>query len=385
MQPDPIYLDYNATTPVDDRVLEKMIPFFGKKFGNASSHTHAWGWTAAQAVKSAREDTAELIGSEPGEIIFTSGATESLNLGILGVAQAYHTKGKHFITVSTEHKAVLDTHEALEKSGHEVTVLPVDENGLLDLNMLANAIRKDTVLVSVMMANNETGVIHPMREISDIVHSKDSLLLSDTTQAIGKIPVNVHETGIDLLSISAHKIYGPKGAGALYVRRKSPRVTLLPRVFGGGHEKGLRSGTLNVPGIVGLGEACRVALEDLPEDANRIAVLRDLLEKKLTGLSGVHVNATAGDRLPNTSYMTFDHLRAQELIRKLPYLGLATGSACTSAKPEPSHVAVSMGMRPDQALSSVRISLGRPTTEAEINTAAQALFDIYSEILTKQI
>lgn len=376
-----IYLDYNATTPVDPRVLEVMLPYFSERFGNAASKTHAFGWTAAQAVDDARAQVAALIGAEAGEIIFTSGATESINLAIKGVAAAYRMKGKHIITVATEHKAVLDTCAALEQNDAEITVLPVDRNGIVDTDALKKALRPDTILVCVMLANNETGVIQPMREIAELVHANGSILFSDTTQAAGKMRLDVNEYGIDLCCLSAHKMYGPKGVGALYVRRKNPRVALLPQMHGGGHEKGWRSGTLNVPGIVGLGKAAAITAEEWWSDAQRISILRTKLEQQIQDHCGnVFINGSIRDRLPNTSSLSIEGIKADRLIAKLPELAFSTGSACTSAIPGPSHVLRAMGISDELAYGSIRLSLGRFTTEEEMQQASKAFCTIIPQL-----
>lgn len=371
-----IYLDYNSTTPVDKRVLENMIPFFTDKFGNAASKTHSYGWLAEEAVKNARKQVSDFLNCGESEIVFTSGATEAINLGIKGVAEAYSSKGKHIITVSSEHKAVLDTCKHLEKQGFEITLLPVNKDGTIDLIKLDSSIRPDTILVCVMLANNETGVIQPIKEIADIAHKKGTLLFTDATQACGKIRTDVNELNADLLCLSAHKIYGPKGIGALYIRRKNPRVTLIGQIDGGGHEKNLRSGTLNVPGIVGLGKACELAGESYWEDSSRLSYLRTVLEQRLTENGKVFINGSIKNRLPNTSNLCFKGLKAEKLLLLMPEIALATGSACTSALPEPSHVLLSMGLSNDDAFSSIRFSLGRFTTEDEINYVVNKIIGI---------
>jgi cysteine desulfurase len=369
----PVYLDHNATTPVDPAVLSEMMPYFSQQFGNAASRTHAFGWIAADAVDKARSQAASLIGAEEQEIIFTSGATESINLSIKGVFESYSNKGKHLITVSTEHHAILDTCLSLKKKGAEVTILPVDREGRLDLSALEKAIRPDTILVCVMHANNETGVIHPVEDIARIVHQKGSLFFCDATQAAGKIPVQVSDYPVAMLAWSAHKIYGPKGTGALYVRRKKPRVTLLAQMEGGGHERGLRSGTLNVPGIVGFGKACEVAKEQLWEYGSAVSALRTQLEQGLCDLGGVYVNGNIRDRLANTTNLSFQGIRASELIKALPTIAISTGSACTSAIPEPSHVLKAMQADEAQAMGSVRFSLGKDNTKEEIEYTIEAV------------
>lgn len=371
-----VYLDYNATTPVDKEVLEEMLPYFSIEFGNAASRTHSYGWRAAEAVDKSRKQVAGFLNTSESEIVFTSGATEAINLAIKGVAEAYASKGNHIITIASEHKAVLDTCKHLEKQGKEITVLPVINDGAIDLSVLRAAIRPDTILVCVMLANNETGIIHPISEIATIVHEKNSLLFTDATQAAGKIRVDVQELNADLLCISAHKFYGPKGIGALFVRRKNPRVTLISQMDGGGHERGWRSGTLNVPGIVGLGKACDVAIAKLWDDSQRISLLRSKLEQVLTENNRASVNGNTRSRLPNTTNLCFHGLKADGLIRKLPTVALATGSACSSALPEPSHVLMAMGLSEEEAYSSVRFSLGRFTTVDEIDYVGSLLNDI---------
>lgn len=365
----PIYLDYNATTPVDDRVLDAMLPYFSRRFGNSASRTHAYGWEADEAVKLARKSVAGLLGCEPGELVFTSGATESINLGIKGAAAAYQSKGRHFITCTTEHRAVLDVFEHLERDGAEVTRLPVQPDGRLDPELLRSVLRNDTVLVAIMLANNETGVLQPIRELAELTHERGALFFCDTTQAIGKLQVAVNELGIDLCTVSAHKCYGPKGVGALFVRRKNPRVTLVPQLDGGGHEHGLRSGTLNVPGIVGLGAAAELVVRELWDDNQRISLLRSRLEQELITRCGAKVNGNTRHRLSNTTNLCFPGLRASELISACPQLAISTGSACSSALPEPSHVLRAMGLSEADAYASIRISLGRMTTEEEVRRA----------------
>jgi cysteine desulfurase len=368
-----IYLDHNSTTPVDARVLEAMLPYFSEKFGNAASRTHAFGWTAAQAVDDARAQVAELLNAEAQEIIFTSGATESINLALKGVFSAYRSKGAHIITAQTEHKAVIDTCLFLETLGAEITFLPVDREGNIDPADLAKTIRPDTILVAIMLANNETGTIQPVEKLSEITHANHSIFFCDATQAFGKMKVDVQETDIDLCCISAHKIYGPKGAGALFVRRKDPRVSLLAQMHGGGHERGLRSGTLNVPGIVGLGKAAELAAMEWWDNAGKMSVLRSKFEWKLTEMENVFVNGNIRSRLPNTCNLSIGGIKADKLIAKLPLLAFSTGSACSSALPEPSHVLKAMGLSEEQCYSSIRISLGKDTTEEEVLRAANEL------------
>jgi cysteine desulfurase len=367
------YLDYNSTTPVDPIVLEAMLPWFSVNFGNAGSSTHYWGRAAAMAVEEAREKVAEIFGCEPGEIIFTSGATEAINLALRGVMHAYQHSGKHFITVTTEHKAVLDTADALAKEGYECTRIGVDYAGRIDPDELKNAIRKDTVLVAVMMANNETGVLQDVALIGDICQQHDILFFSDTTQVAGKMQLNVKESGMAMACISAHKMYGPKGVGALYVSRKSPRVTLQAQITGGGQEKGLRSGTLNVPGIVGFGKACELAMKECWDTGSRLSSLRTIFEQLLEQKCTARINGSIRYRLPNTTNLRIPGVKASALIPAVPSLGFSTGSACTSALPEPSHVLTAMRISPEFAAESFRISLGKYTTEEEMYLAVDTI------------
>jgi cysteine desulfurase len=373
MASDFIYLDHNSTTPVDPLVLETMLPFFTQTYGNAASRTHAQGWAAAQAIDTARAQTAALINAEPQEIIFTSGATEALNLAIQGVFERYTTKGKHIITVATEHKAVLDTCKALEKRGAEITILPVNREGLLDLSELENALRNDTILVAVMAANNETGTVQPISEIAARVHARGSLFLCDATQAAGKTAIDVNDWGVDLLCLSAHKFYGPKSVGALFVRRKNPRVSLEAIIHGGGHERGLRSGTLNVPGIAGLGKAAELAAANWWEYAMHTSSLRTRLEHRVTELPQTFINGSVKNRLPNTSSLTFLGIQADKLMAKLPQVGIAAGSACTSALPEPSHVLRAMGLNENEAYATIRLSWGKNNTIEETDWVIERL------------
>lgn len=374
MQTLPVYLDNNATTPCDPRVLEAMLPYFTHQFGNAASRAHAWGWAAEEAVQQAREEVAALIGAEPQEIVFTSGATESLNLALKGAFEAYAVKGKHLITVQTEHKAVLDTCHHLEKTGASVTYLPVDGRGLVSPDDLKSAIRPDTILAAVMYANNETGVIQPMAEIAKVAADHDILLLTDATQAAGKIPLDAGREGIGMLALSAHKLYGPKGAGALFVRRRSPRVRLAAQLDGGGHERGMRSGTLNVPGIVGLGKACAIVSDEMAGEALRLAGLRDRLEKGIIAQTGAIVNGGGAPRLPHVTNLRFPDVKGADLLRGVTReIAVSSGSACTSANPEPSHVLLAMGIPEDLAHSSLRFGLGRFTTEAEVDRAIETV------------
>lgn len=370
----PVYLDNNATTPCDPRVVEAMLPCFTTHFGNAASRNHAWGWAAEEAVQQAREEVAVLIGADPQEIVFTSGATEALNLALKGAYEAYAVKGKHLITVQTEHKAVLDTCHHLEKLGAIITYLPVDGQGLVSPDDLKRAIRPDTILAAVMYANNETGVIQPIPEICGIAAEHDILLLTDATQAVGKIPLNVSKEGIGMLAMSAHKLYGPKGAGALYVRRRSPRVRLTAQMDGGGHERGMRSGTLNVPGIAGLGKACALAADEMAGEALRLAALRDKLETALVAQTGAIVNGGGATRLPHVTNLRFQEVKGTDLLRGVSReIAVSSGSACTSANPEPSHVLLAMGVPEELAHSSLRFGLGRFTTESDIDRAIETV------------
>jgi len=364
----PIYLDNNATTPMDPRVLEAMIPYFTEHFGNAASRNHPFGWEAEEAVDYAREQVAKLVGSDPKEIIFTSGATEGDNLAIKGVFEMYASKGNHVITVVTEHKAVLDTCKHIERLGGEVTYLPVKADGLIDLKELEAAIKPTTVLIAVMYANNEIGVVQPVREISAIARKHGVLFFTDATQAVGKIPVDVNKDGIDLMTFSAHKIYGPKGVGALYVRRKNPRVKVTAQMDGGGHERGMRSGTLNVPGIVGLGKACELCRLEMAEESKRISKLRDKLENALLQIEEAYVNGNREHRLPHVSNISFKYVEGEGLMMGFnKNIALSSGSACTSASLEPSYVLKALGLGDDLAHSSLRFGLGRFTTEEQID------------------
>ena len=367
----PIYLDNNATTPMDPRVLEAMLPYFNEKFGNAASRNHPFGWAAEEGVDYAREQISKLINCSEKEIIFTSGATESNNLAIKGVFEMYAAKGNHIITATTEHKAVLDTCAHLEKLGATITYLEVKADGLIDLNELSNAITDKTILVSIMYGNNEIGVIQPMKEISAITRSKGVLLHTDATQTVGKIPVDVEADGIDLLSFTAHKMYGPKGVGALYVRRKNPRVKVTAQMDGGGHERGMRSGTLNVPGIVGFGKACEIAMQDMEKDTIRLSAMRDRLEKSLVELEEAYINGNTEHRLPHVTNISFKYVEGEGLMMAMKDLAVSSGSACTSASLEPSYVLKSLGLNDDLAHSSIRFGLGRFTTDEEIDYAIE--------------
>jgi cysteine desulfurase len=367
----PIYLDNNATTPMDPRVLEAMLPYFNEKFGNAASRNHPFGWVAEEGVDYAREQVAKLIGATEKEIIFTSGATESDNLAIKGVFEMYKEKGNHIITAVTEHKAVLDACKHVEKLGGRVTYLPVKEDGLVDLAELEAAMTSETILVSIMYGNNEIGVIQPVKEIAAIAHKYGALFMTDATQAVGKIPVNVIADGIDLLALSAHKMYGPKGVGALYVRRKGPRVKVTAQMDGGGHERGMRSGTLNVPGIVGLGKACELAGLEMESEAKRLSALRDKLQSALTVLEESYVNGNVEHRLPHVANISFKYVEGEGLMMAMKDLAVSSGSACTSASLEPSYVLKSLGLSDDLAHSSIRFGLGRFTTEEEVDYAIE--------------
>ncbi len=367
----PIYLDNNATTPMDPRVLDAMLPYFVDKFGNAASRNHPFGWVAEEAVDYAREQIAQLIGCNEKEIIFTSGATESNNLAIKGVFEMYQSKGNHVITLTTEHKAVLDTCHHIEKIGAEVTYLDVEADGLVDLAKLEAAIKPNTILISIMYGNNEIGVIQPMKKISDMARKHGVLLHTDATQTVGKVPVNVETDGIDLMSFSGHKMYGPKGVGALYVRRKNPRVKVTAQMDGGGHERGMRSGTLNVPGIVGLGKACELARLEMDQDAKRLSALRDKLENALSQLEESYVNGNKESRLPHTTNISFKYVEGEGLMMAMKDLAVSSGSACTSASLEPSYVLKSLGLNDDLAHSSIRFGLGRFTTEEEVDYAIE--------------
>ncbi|WP_231426079.1 MULTISPECIES: IscS subfamily cysteine desulfurase [Pedobacter] len=365
----PIYLDNNATTPLDPRVLEAMLPYFTEKFGNAASRNHAFGWVAEEGVDYAREQVAKLIGCTEKEVIFTSGATEADNLAIKGVFEMYKDKGNHIITAVTEHKAVLDTCKHLEKNGARVTYLGVKEDGLVDLAELEAAMTPETILVSIMYGNNEIGVIQPVKEISAIAHKYGALFMTDATQAVGKIPVDVNADGIDLMAFSAHKMYGPKGVGALYVRRKNPRVKVTSQMDGGGHERGMRSGTLNVPGIVGLGKACELCRLEMESETIRLSALRDKLESTLNKMEESYVNGNTQHRLPHVANISFKYVEGEGLMMAMSDLAVSSGSACTSASLEPSYVLKSLGLSDDLAHSSIRYGLGRFTTEEEIDQA----------------
>lgn len=370
----PVYLDYNATTPCDARVVEAMLPYFTENFGNAASRTHYYGWQAEEAVELAREQVAALIGSEPKEIVFTSGATESDNLALKGVFEAYASKGNHIITCVTEHKAVLDTCKQLEKKGARVTYLPVNRDGLVDTGELESAIDTHTILIALMFANNELGVIQPVKAIGEIARKHGVLFFTDAAQAVGKIPVSVNEWGIDILSLSAHKMYGPKGVGAIYMRRKNPRVKLQAQIEGGGHERAVRSGTLNVPGIVGLGKACELARKEMEADSARLSQLRDKLERILLEEGDVYINGNQFNRLPHVSNIGFGSASGEALMLACNKdIAVSSGSACSSASMEPSYVLKAIGLSDEEAYGSLRFSLGRFTTEEEIDHVARVL------------
>ena len=372
----PIYLDHNATTPMDPRVLEAMLPYFLENCGNAASRNHSFGWQAEEAVDYAREQIAQLIGADPKEIIFTSGATEGNNLGIKGVYEMYASKGNHIITCTTEHKAVLDTCKHLEKLGAEVTYLEVQPDGLIDLKQLEAAMKPTTILVAIMYANNEIGVIQPVKEIAAIAKKHGALYFSDAVQAVGKIPVDVIADGIDIMSFTAHKMYGPKGVGALYVRRKNPRVKVTAQIDGGGHERGMRSGTLNVPGIVGFGKAAEIARTDMAGDTERVSKLRDKLENALKVIDETYVNGNPAHRLPHVSNISFKYVEGEGLLMGFNKdIALSSGSACTSASLEPSYVLKALGLGDDLAHSSLRFGLGRYTTEEQIDFTIKAVTD----------
>ena len=356
---------------MDPRVLEAMIPYFTEKFGNAASRNHPFGWVAEEAVDYAREQISKLIGCTEKEIIFTSGATESNNLAIKGVFEMYQSKGNHIITLTTEHKAILDTCHHLEKQGAEVTYLDVQADGMVDLAKLEAAITPKTILISIMYGNNEIGVVQHIKKISEIARKHGVLLHTDATQAVGKIPVNVETDGIDLMSFSGHKMYGPKGIGALYVRRKNPRVKVTAQMDGGGHERGMRSGTLNVPGIVGLGKAAEIAMLDMEKDAIRLSALRDKLETSLSTLEESYVNGNKESRLPHTTNISFKYVEGEGLMMAMKDLAVSSGSACTSASLEPSYVLKSLGLNDDLAHSSIRFGLGRFTTDEEVDYAIE--------------
>jgi len=368
----PIYLDSNATTPCDPRVVEAMLPYFSIHYGNAASRSHPFGWVTEEGVDYARKQVAQLIGADPKEIVFTSGATEADNLALKGVFEAYAGKGNHIITAVTEHKAVLDTCRHIEKQGGEITYLGVNSEGLINVEELESAIKPTTILIALMYANNEIGVIQPVAEMSRIAKKHGIIYFTDATQAAGKIPVDVNKDGIDLMAFSAHKMYGPKGVGALYVRRKNPRVKLAAQMDGGGHERGMRSGTLNVPGIVGFGKACELCMQEMESDNKRISVLRDKLENELLQLEESYLNGNKQRRLPHTSNISFKHVEGENLMMGIcKDIAVSSGSACTSASIEPSYVLKALGIGDELAHSSLRFGLGRYTTEEEIDYAIE--------------
>lgn len=375
----PIYMDYNATTPLDKRVLEAMIPYLTEHFGNAASRSHAYGWKAAEAVDTARQQVADLLGCTSKEIVFTSGATEAVNLAIKGVFEAFRQKGNHIITVKTEHKAVLDTCQHLEKLGAEVTYLDVDVEGNISLENLEKAIKKETILISVMAANNETGVLYPIKQIAQIAHQHSVLFHSDATQAVGKIPINVLEDEIDLLNFSGHKLYGPKGVGALYIRKK---LNIIAQQDGGKHERGMRSGTLNVAGIVGLGEAAQLCQQEINSEATRLSELRNKLETGiLEQIPSAKLNGNPQNRLPNTTNISFEKIDGEQLLMSLNEIAVSNGSACNSASTEPSYVLKAMGLDDESAYSSVRFSLGRMTQEHDIDLAISHVVSVVEKMI----
>lgn len=377
----PIYMDNHATTPMDPRVFDAMKPFFLETFGNAASRNHSFGWEAEEGVERSRKQIAELIGATPKEIVFTSGATESNNLALKGIAEMYSERGNHIITQATEHKAILDTCKRLEKEGVRVTYLPVQANGLIDLDQLRDAITDKTILISIMYANNEIGVVQSMAAIGKIAKEKGVLFHSDAVQAVGKIPVNVMADGIDILSLTGHKLYGPKGVGALYVRRRNPRVQITAQMDGGGHERGMRSGTLNVPGIVGLGYACELARKEMPEESRRMSFLRDKLKDRLTrDLDEVYINGTMEHHLPNNLNISFAYVEGESLLMGINDIAVSSGSACTSATLEPSYVLKALGAGDDIAHSSIRFGLGRFNTEAEVDYVGDKVVDVVQKL-----
>lgn len=374
----PIYMDYNATTPLDKEVLEAMLPYLTDHFGNAASRFHAYGWKAAEAINMARQQLADLLDASEKEIVFTSGATESVNLAIKGVYEAFSRKGNHIITVATEHKAVLDTCQHLEKLGADVTYLPVDSEGNIDLALLESSIRPTTILISVMAANNEIGVTYPLKTIAEIAHRHQVLFHTDATQAVGKLPIDVVADDIDLLSMSAHKLYGPKGVGALYIRKK---LNIIAQQDGGKHERGLRSGTLNVPGIVGFGKACEICQHSITEEAIRLGNLRDSLEKGiLEAIPETKVNGNTTNRLSNTSNICFGKIDGEQLLMSMNEIAVSNGSACNSASTEPSYVLKALGLDDDSAYGSIRFSLGRMTQQEDIAFAIRHITEVVNSM-----
>ena len=374
-----IYLDHNATTPVHEDVLSAMLPYFTQHFGNASSKTHAFGWIAEQAVATAQEQVAQLINANKEEIIFTSGATESINTAIKGIAGAYGIKKNHIITCATEHLAVLETLEMISKNGYEITVLPVNRIGQIDLEELKNAITEKTLMACIMHANNETGTIHPIKEIAKILHEHDVIFFCDATQSAGKIAVDVKDDDIDLLCLSAHKMYGPKGVGALFIKNRKPKISLIPLIDGGGHQHGMRSGTLNVTGIVGLGKACEIALNSMWDDGIKISRLRTILEQRLTLLPDVFINGDIKNRLYNTTNICFKNKSASDLIKSLKNVAVSNGSACASDKATASHVLLAMRLSESEAQSSIRFSLGKSNTMDEVEQVVELLSKLYDK------
>jgi cysteine desulfurase len=377
----PIYLDNHATTPIDPRVLDAMLPYFRELFGNAASRNHSFGWEAEEAVEKARKQVANLVGANAKEIVLTSGATESNNLALKGVAEMYAERGNHIITAASEHKAVLDTCKHLEKDGYRVTYLPLKADGLIDLDMLKESFTDKTILVSIMYANNEIGVIQPIREIGRLCKERGILFHTDAVQAIGKIPVNVLADNIDIMSMSGHKLYGPKGVGALYVRRRNPRVQLTAQIDGGGHERGMRSGTLNVPGIVGLGEACAIAQREMAEETVRLQAMRDSLKDKLLSeLDEVFVNGSWEHRLPHNLNISFAYVEGESMLMGINDIAVSSGSACTSATLEPSYVLKALGMGDDLAHSSIRFGIGRFNTQEEVDYVAGRVIEVVKKL-----
>ena len=374
-----VYLDYNATTPLDERVLAEMLPFFTEHFGNASSNTHPLGWYAQGAIDKARQQVASFIGAESSEIVFTSGATEAINMALKGVFEAYQTKRNHIITCKTEHKAVLDTCVYLEGKGASITYLNVDREGRIDLDELKESFTEKTILVAIMAANNETGVLQDLEKIAEITHQHEAIFFTDTTQMAGKLPIDVNEMGLDICCISAHKLYGPKGVGALYLRRKNPRVNLIPLFHGGGHENGKRSGTLNVTGIVGLGKACEISKSDFWDDNMNISKIRGYLEHQLLEIPDLRINGSTRYRLYNTSNLYFPKLKDGSTVFshiKNQY-AVSLGSACTSANTEPSHVLMAMGLEKDEAENSIRFSFGKKNQKEEVEELSKLILSLY--------
>ena len=373
----PIYMDNHATTRTDPRVVEAMLPYFDEIFGNAASRNHEFGWRAEQAVDQGREQIAQLIGATAKEIVLTSGATESNNLALKGVAEMYREKGNHIITEVTEHKCVLDTCKRLEKHGYRVTYLPVQKDGLIDLDQLKDSMTPETILVSIMAANNEIGILQPIREIGKLCHERGVLFHTDAVQAVGKVPFNVIEDNVDLASLSAHKLYGPKGVGALYVRRRNPRVQLVAQMDGGGHERGMRSGTLNVPGVVGMGKACEIARLEMAEESKRLLAMRENLREQITSqLDEVYINGSMERRLPGSLNISFAFVEGESLLMGINDIAVSSGSACTSATLEPSYVLKALGAGDDLAHSSIRFGLGRFNTQAEVDYVAAKVVEV---------